>query len=71
MKKMFAVTLMLLFLSGCGAAARQSEFYEHDTMYKNGNHLLFSILGYKNVDKQVRQSETQKWWGIPVEAPKQ
>ena len=51
MKKMFAVTLMLLFLSGCGAAARQSEFYEHDTMYRNGNHLWFSILGYKYVDK--------------------
>ena len=67
---MFAVTLMLLFLSGCGAAARQSEFYEHDTMYRNGNHLWFSILGYKNVDKQVRQSGTQQWWGIPVEPPK-
>ncbi len=71
MKKLFAVTLMLLFLSGCGAAARQSEFYDHNTMYKNESHLLFSILGYKNVDKQIRKSQTEQWWGIPVEPPKQ
>lgn len=60
--------MMLLFLSGCGAAARQSEFYEHNTMYRNGNHLLFSIYGYNQVDsKEVRQSKAQDWWGIPVE----
>ncbi|MBA4421926.1 MAG: hypothetical protein C0390_02350 [Syntrophus sp. (in: bacteria)] len=71
MKKLFAVILMLLFLSGCGAAARKSEFYEHDTMYRNGDHLLFSIYEYKKVDsKDVRQSETEKWWGIPVELSK-
>ena len=59
---------MLLFLSGCGAAARQSEFYEHNTMYRNGHHLKFSIYGYKHVDsKEAQQSKAQEWWGIPVE----
>lgn len=68
MKKLFAIIMMLLFLSGCGAAARQSEFYEHNTMYRNGNHLLFSTYGYNQVDsKEVRQSKAQDWWGIPVE----
>ena len=68
MKKLFAVILMLLFLSGCGAAARQSEFYEHNSMYRTGDHLLFSVYGYKNVDsKEVQQSNAQVWWGIPVE----
>jgi len=68
MKKLFAVILMLLFLSGCGAAARQSEYYEHNSMYRNGDHLLFSVYGYKNVDsKEVQQSKAQVWWGIPVE----
>ncbi len=68
MKKLFAVILMLLFISGCGAAARESGFYEHSTMYRNGDHLLFSIHGFKNVDsKEVRQSKEQEWWGITVE----
>lgn len=59
---------MLLFLSGCGASARKSEFYEHSTMYRNGHHLQFSIYGYKDVDsKEVTQSKAQVWWGIPIE----
>lgn len=68
MKKLFAVILMLLFLSGCGAAARESGFYEHSTMYRNGHHLRFSIYGYTKVDsKEVQQSKAQDWWGIPIE----
>ena len=67
MKKLFIVTMMLLFLCGCGAAARESGFYEHNTMYRNGDHLLFSVYGYKKVDtKEVQESSTQQWWGIPV-----
>jgi hypothetical protein len=68
MKRLFAVILMLLFLSGCGAAARESGFYEHNTMYNNWDHLKFSNYGYKKVDsKEVRQSNAENWWGITVE----
>lgn len=71
MKKLFVVLLGVLFLSGCGAAARESGFYQHDTMYRNWDHLKFSICGYKEVDKQeVQASKSQDWWGIPIEAKK-
>lgn len=37
----------VLFLAGCGAAARESGFYEHNTMYRNWDHFVFSLFGYK------------------------
>lgn len=71
MKRLFVVLLGVLFLSGCGAAARESGFYEHNTMYGSWDHLKFSICGYKQVDKQEAQlSKDQKWWGIPADKVK-
>jgi len=63
--------MTVLFLSGCGAAARESGFYEHSTMYRNYDHLKFSMCGYKKIDPQeVRQSKEQDWWGITIEGSK-
>jgi hypothetical protein len=71
MKRFIAVMMTVLFLSGCGAAARESGFYEHSTMYRNYEHLKFSMCGYKKVDPQeVRQSKEQDWWGITIEGSK-
>ena len=71
MKKLFFVFLGVLFLSGCGAAARKSDFYEHNSMYKDWDHLKFSIYEYKHVDqKEARLSNEQDWWGIPVDQSK-
>jgi hypothetical protein len=55
MKRFIAVMMTVLFLSGCGAAARESGFYEHSTMYRNWDHLKFSMCGYKKVDPQEVQ----------------
>ena len=67
MNKFFFVLFAALFLSGCGAAARQSEFWEHDTMYKNWDHLRFSWYDYKNPTLETqKKSEEQEWWGIPI-----
>jgi len=61
-----------MFLYGCGAAARESGFYEHNTMYRDWDHLKFSIYGYKQVDpNEARQSAAEDWWGINVEGIKQ
>lgn len=71
MKKLLFVALTALILAGCGAAARESGFYEHDTMYKNCDHMVFSITGYPNADKKVAQeSKAENWWGkeVPVKA---
>ena len=71
MKRLIAVMMMALFLSGCGAAARESGFYDHDTMYKNWDHLKFSIYGYKNLEpKAIEESRVQEWWGKTIEVYK-
>lgn len=70
MKRWFAVTLMVLFLFGCGAAARESGYYEHNTMYRDWEHWKFSMWGYKSVDqKEIQLSKEEDWWGkiFPVE----
>jgi hypothetical protein len=70
MKRLFLVLLGVMFLSGCGAAARESGFYEHNTMYRDWDHLKFSIYGYKQVDqKEAQLSKERDWWGIPIEYP--
>lgn len=67
MKKMLLVVLTLVFLAGCGHLAKESEFYEHRAMYKNWDHLKFSLTGYKNPTAQDAQmSSEQNWWGIDI-----
>jgi hypothetical protein len=68
MKKAFTVMMMVLFLAGCGAAARESGFYEHNTMYRDWDHMKFSISGYKAPDpKAAQESKAKDWWGKTVE----
>jgi hypothetical protein len=70
MKKIVVVLLGVLFLFGC-AAARESGFYEHNTMYTNCSHLAFSVGGYTNVTpKKAEMSKAQNWWGITYEGTK-
>ena len=70
MKRFCLLTLAAVFLSGCGAAAKQSEFWEHSTMYKNWAHLKFSWYGHKNPTIGTgKKSLKQGWWGIPVKGP--
>jgi hypothetical protein len=68
MKRLFVVLLGVMFLSGCGTAARESGFYDHNTMYRNWDHMKFSIWGYKQVDqKEAQQSKEENWWGTTVQ----
>ena len=68
MKRLFVVVMVMLFLAGCGAAARESGYYEHSTLYTSWSHLKFSNCGYKHVSqKEVEKSKAQSWWGITVE----
>ncbi len=67
MKRLFVVLLGVMFLFGCGAAARESGFYEHNTMYRDWDHFIFSIYGYKQVDqKEAKLAKEQGWWGTHV-----
>ena len=66
MKRILLVTVMCVFLLGCGAAARESGFYEHKSIYAGWDHLWFSWQGYRTCSEQyVKESKKDAWWGIP------
>lgn len=61
------VSVLLLFVAGCGTAAKESGFWENDTMYKNMDHLKYSWFGYKETSAQdVEISKDQAWWGKEI-----
>jgi len=67
MKRLLLLLLLGFFLSGCGAAARESEFWKHDSVYKNWDHLKYSWWGYENPTKETgKKSLDQGWWGIEI-----
>ena len=62
MKKILFLLIVVVFLAGCSA-----EWYQHDTIYKNGDHLFYSWGGYKNTTQaDLQNSETQGWWGDEI-----
>jgi hypothetical protein len=68
MKKLIVLILILaLFTMGCGHMAKESEFYDHESMYKNWDHMKFSMWGHNNPTTEVAQvSSSDAWWGIGV-----
>jgi len=71
--KLACVLIVLLAMTGCTTAMKQSEWCQHDTMYKNWDHLKFSWTGYAAPsESDVQNSNGQNWWGIgvPVESAK-
>jgi hypothetical protein len=71
MKKLLCLMAFIaLFLAGCGTPAQQSEFWKHDTQYKNWDHLKFSWYGYEKPTSETGQkSQAQEWWGEDIEGP--
>lgn len=66
MKKLLLLVIASMFLFGC-ASFKESEFWEHDTMFASGAHMSYSIWGYKNPDaKYQKLSEEQGWWGKEI-----
>jgi len=56
-----------LFLAGCGTAAERSEFWQHDSMYRNWDHMKYSWSGYKKpCQENLKKSQSEDWWGIPT-----
>lgn len=68
MKRLLIILALAAFLSGCGTAAKESGFWENDSMYRNMSHLKYSWGGYKKADTTAAElTEEQNWWGIPQE----
>jgi hypothetical protein len=44
-----------------------SGYYEHNSMYRNWDHMKFSWFGYKNpTAEDPKKAADQQWWGIEV-----
>lgn len=55
--------------AGCGTSASQSGIWEHETLYRDWDHLRFSWGGHKDVSNEdVRKSTAEGWWGEEVRA---
>lgn len=62
MKKILFLLIVVVFLAGCSA-----EWYQHDTIYKDNDHMFYSWGGYKNTTPEdLQNSETQGWWGEEI-----
>lgn len=67
MKKLCLLAFLAFFIIGCGQSAVRSEFYEHDTVYKNWDHMKYSWFGHRNpTPEDGIKSVEQGWWGIEV-----
>ena len=58
MKK--SIIILSLAMMICG-------FWGRDAIWKDGDHFLFSMFGYKKATiEDVKASEAGKWWGCPI-----
>ena len=62
-----ALVLALSSVHGC-ASMKQSEFWQHPTVYAGWEHQKFSTWGYRNPDMYDHfNSQYGEWWGYEVE----
>ena len=62
MKKILITLIISMLVAGCSA-----EWYEHDTIYKNNDHMFYSLGGYNNTTAEdLNNSESQGWWGEEI-----
>jgi hypothetical protein len=64
MKKMLALLVVSACVAGCGTAAKKSELWEHDSIYKSWDHMRFSLGGPQEVSQEeAKKSVAEGWWG--------
>ena len=65
-KRLILYAIIVIGFSSC-ATMQKGDFLNHDSMYKNWDHMIFSIWGHKNPTVEDRQrSVEQGWWGIEI-----
>ena len=63
--KNLLLMFVILLLTGC---AGNQEWKNHNTMYANGDHAVFSMFGYKApISEDIVKTNEQAWWGQEVE----
>lgn len=69
-KNIILIGVLALLLIGCSHAAKDSEYLEHKTLFKNWDHAKYSLWGYRNpTPEDLKKSQEQGWWGseVPIE----
>ena len=62
MKKLFFLIALILLIAGC-----ISEFYKHDSVFKDWEHVKFSWWGYENpTADHAKMSQERGWWGEEI-----
>ena len=60
MKILIILFMIIAVCAGCGSLAKESEFWQHDSHFKNWEHMKFSLWGYKNcTDETAKKSMEQ------------
>jgi len=62
MKKLIVLVFIVLLLAACS-----DEWYKHDSIYKDWDHIKFSWWGYSNPTADDAQKSTDRaWWGEEI-----
>ena len=62
MRIIFIAMILCMILSGCS-----SEFYKHDSIYKDWDHVKFSWWEYENpTAEHAQMSAEHGWWGEEI-----
>jgi hypothetical protein len=62
MKKIIVLLFIVFLLAACS-----DEFYKHDAVYKDLDHIAFSWWGYKNpTAEDAKLSQERGWWGEAI-----
>ena len=62
MKKLVVLVFIVLLLAACS-----DEWYKHDSIYKDWDHIKFSWWGYNSPSADDAQKSTDRgWWGEEI-----
>jgi hypothetical protein len=62
MKKLVVLVFIVLLLAACS-----DEWYAHDSIYKDWEHIKFSWWGYNNpTAEEAAMSQERGWWGEEI-----
>ncbi len=62
MKNLIFLIILTIFLAGCS-----SDFYKHDSIYKDWDHVMFSWWEYENpTAEHAKMSDERGWWGEEI-----
>ena len=62
MKNLIFLIILTIFLAGCS-----SDFYKHNSIYKDWDHVMFSWWEYENpTAEHAKMSDDRGWWGEEI-----